>query len=103
MEMTSFGLLHRGLISIGRGIQQFLVTTCDASFDCLFSTRDNPYGLTLTARGETSGFLCFEVLDVYRIREYFGDIYGDLVAVRRAGGVSGEGLKAKDFLAQLNY
>lgn len=52
MEMTSLRLLHRSMISIGSDMQQFLVTTGAASFDCLFSTRDTPFVLTLTARGD---------------------------------------------------
>ncbi|PIB53752.1 DUF6037 family protein [Pseudomonas sp. 2822-17] len=102
MEMTSLRLLHRSMISIGSDMQQFLVTTGAASFDCLFSTRDTPFVLTLTARGETRGFFPFEVFNGYRIRDYFGDMYGDLVAVLRSDGTSGERLKPKDFLEQLN-
>lgn len=101
MEMTSLRLLHRSMISIGSDMQQFLVTTGAASFDCLFSTRGD-FVLTLTARGETRGFFRFDVLPGYRIRDYLGDMYGDLVAVLRSDGTSGEHLKPKDFLAQLN-
>ncbi|QHF50520.1 DUF6037 family protein [Pseudomonas sp. S49] len=102
MEMTSLRLLHRGMISIGSDMQQFLVTTGAASFDCLFSTRDTPFILTLTARGEVRGFFRFDVLNGYRIRDYLGDMYGDLLAVLRSDGTSGELLKPKDFLEQLN-
>lgn len=78
------------------------MTTGAASFDCLFSTRDTPFVLTLTVRGETRGFFRFDVLNGYRIRNYLGDMYGDLIAVLRSDGASAEGLKPKDFLAQLN-
>ncbi|MCO3725523.1 hypothetical protein FA134_26720 [Pseudomonas aeruginosa] len=102
MEMTSLRLLHRSMITIGSDMQQFLVTTGAASFYCLFSTRDAPYVLTLTARGKTRGFFRFEVLNGYRIRDYLGDMYSDLVAVLRSDGTSGERLKPKNFLRQLN-
>lgn len=42
MEMTSLRQLHRSMIAIGSDMQQFLVRTGAASFDCLFSTRDTP-------------------------------------------------------------
>jgi hypothetical protein len=103
MEMTSLRLLHRSMISIGSDMQQFFVTTGAASFDCLFSTRDRPsFVLTLTARGDVRGFFRFDVLSGYRIRDYLGEMYGGLVAVLRSDGASGEHLKPKDFLEQLN-
>lgn len=102
MEMTSLRLLHRSMITISSDMQQFLVTTGAASFDCLFSTRDAPFVLTLTARGNVRGFFRFDVLNGYRIRDYLGEMYGDLVAVLRSDGTSGERLKPRDFLEQLN-
>nr|WP_282705704.1 hypothetical protein [Pseudomonas syringae] len=73
MEMTSLRLLHRSMLSIGSDMQQFLVRSGAASFDCLFSTRDTPFVLTLTARGKVRGFFRFDVLSGYRIRDYFGE------------------------------
>ncbi|WP_288442213.1 DUF6037 family protein [uncultured Pseudomonas sp.] len=102
MEMTSLRLLHRSMISIGSDMQQFLVTTGAASFDCLFSTRDTPFVLTLTARGEVRGFFRFDVLAGYKIKDYLGDMYGDLLVVLRSDGTSGQRLIPKEFLAQLN-
>lgn len=102
MEMTSLKLLHRSMISIRTDMQQFQVTTGVASFDCLFSTRDELFVLTLTSRGKTPGFFRFDVLHGYRIRDYLGEMYGDLVAVLRSDGASGQRLVPKDFLAQLN-
>lgn len=55
MDMTSLRQLHRSMIAIGSDMQQFLVRTGAASFDCLFSTRDTPFVLTLTARGKPEG------------------------------------------------
>lgn len=102
MDMTSLRLLHRSMISIGSDMQQFLVTTGAASFDCLFSTRDTPFVLTLTARGDVRGFFRFDVLAGYKIKDYLGDMYGDLLAVLRSDGTSGQRLIPKEFLAQLN-
>lgn len=102
MEMTSLRLLHRSMISIGSDMQQFLVRTGAASFDCLFSTRDTPFVLTLTARGKARGFFRFDVLAGYRIRDFLGDMYGDLVEVLKKDGSSGKRLKPKEFLAELN-
>ena len=102
MEMTSLRLLHRSMISIGSDMQQFLVRTGAASFDCLFSTRDTPFVLTLTARGRARGFFRFDVLAGYRIRDFLGDMYGDLVEVLKEDGSSGKRLKPKEFLAELN-
>lgn len=102
MEMTSLRLLHRSMISIGSDMQQFLVRTGAASFDCLFSTRDTPFVLTLTARGKARGFFRFDVLAGYRIRDFLGDMYGDLVEVLKEDGSSGKRLKPKEFLAELN-
>lgn len=49
MEMTSLRLLHHSMISIGSEMQQFQIRAGAASFDCLFSTRDEPsFVLTLT-------------------------------------------------------
>lgn len=102
MEMTSLRQLHRCMITIGSDMQQFVVRTGAASFDCLFSTRDTPFVLTLTARGKARGFFRFDVHAGYRIRDYLGDMYGDLLEVLKEDGSSGHRLIPKEFLAQLN-
>lgn len=102
MEMTSLKLLHRSMISIRADMQQFQIATGSASFDCLFSTRDEPFVLTLTSRGRTPGFFRFDVLHGYRIQDYLGEMYGKLAAVLKSDGASGQRLVPKDFLAQLN-
>ena len=102
MEMTSLRQLHRCMITIGSDMQQFLVRTGAASFDCLFSTRETPFVLALTARGKAREFFRFDVLSGYRIRDYLGDMYGDLLEVLKEDGSSGHRLIPKEFLAQLN-
>lgn len=50
--MTSLQKLHQSMIAIGSDMQQFQVPTRAIDFDCLFSTRDEPYFmLSLTSRG----------------------------------------------------
>lgn len=103
MEMTSLRLLHHSMISIGSEMQQFQIRAGAASFDCLFSTRDEPsFVLTLTSRGAAPKFFRFSVEKGYRIKDYLGDMYGDLLSVLRTDGTSGKRLIPKEFLEQLN-
>ncbi len=76
MEMTSLRLLHRSMLLIGSDMQQFLVRSGAASFDCLFSTRDTPFVLTLTARGKARGFFRFDVLSGSDQRLFWGYVRG---------------------------
>lgn len=102
MEMTSLKLLHRSMISIPTDMQQFQVRIGAASFDCLFSTRDEPFVLTLTSRGESPEFFRFDVLPGYMIRDYLGEMYGPLAAILRSDGESGQRLVPKEFFFELN-
>lgn len=83
-------------------MQQFRLTCGAASFDCLFSVSESPFILSLTSRGENPKFFKFSVEKGYWIREYFGEMYGDLVEVLRIDGRSGESLIPKNFLMQLD-
>lgn len=103
MQMTSLAALHRSMISIGSDMQQFQVRTGAVSFDCLFSTRDKPnFTLSLTSRGLNPRFFLFQVKPGYWITPYFGDFYSELAAVLNTGAGTGQTLKPKDFLTQLN-
>lgn len=102
MEMTSLKLLHRSMVSISADMQQFQVAIGAASFDCLFSSRDEPFVLTLTSRGKSPGFLRFDVLRGYMIRDYLGEMYATLVAILRTDGRSGKRLVPKEFFFELN-
>jgi Family of unknown function (DUF6037) len=102
MEMESLRMLHRSMMLINTDMQQFRVKTGAAEFDCLFSTREAPFILTLTSRGLDPKFFKFEVERGYRIKEYLGEMYGSLVEVLRIDGRSGEPFKPGAFLAQLN-
>lgn len=102
MHMTSLQALHQSMINLGVDIQQFQVTLGAAEFDCLFSTRESPFVLALTSRGLNPHFFKFEVTQGYWIREYFGDMYGDLLEVLRNGGTGNEPLRPGPFLEQLN-
>lgn len=102
MEMTALRSLHQCMIAIGTDVQQFQIKMGAASFDCLFSTRDTPFVLTLTSRGKMPGFFRFDVGYGYKIKDYFGDFYSELATVLHSDGASGERLMPKVFLAQLN-
>ncbi len=102
MEMTSLRVLHKSMLIIQTDVQQFRINTGSASFDCLFSTRDSPFSLALTSRGENPKFFQFDVQLGYRIVPYFDGFYGDLVEVLRSGANTGIPLKPRDFLEQVN-
>jgi Family of unknown function (DUF6037) len=104
MEMESLRILHQSMMSINTDIQQFRVKTGAVEFDCLFSTREDPFILTLTSCGLNSKFFKLEVEHErgYRIKEYFGEMYSSLLEVLRIDGSSGERFKPGAFLAQLN-
>lgn len=102
MQMTSLQELHRSMIAIRTDMQQFQVTLGAASFDCLFSTRDAPFVLTLTSRGANPRFFRFDVLPGYWIKDFLGDMYGALLDVLRVNGANGQPLIPSQFLDQLN-
>jgi hypothetical protein len=91
------------MMAIGSEMQQFQVTTGAISFDCLFSTRDEPnFILSLTSRGLNPKFFLLQVKPGYWIVPYFNDFYGDLAALLNAGANSGKKLIPNEFLDQLN-
>lgn len=103
MKMTSLQELHKSMIAIGSEMQQFQVITGSISFDCLFSTRDQPYFiLSLTSRGFNPKFFLLEVKSGYWIAPYFGEFYGELARLLNTGAESGNKLIPKEFLDQLN-
>lgn len=102
MKLESLEQLHKSMLSIGVDMQQFQLAAGAGSFDCLFSTREKPFILSLTSRGNNPKFFKFDVLRGYWVKEYFGDIYSDLLAVLRIDGRSGEKLVPKNFLAQID-
>lgn len=102
MRFESLARLHRSMRSINVDIQQFGVRLGAASFDCLFSTRESPYILSLTSRGDKPKFFKFEVKHGYCIADYLGDKYQDLLSVLRTDGRSGEKLTPKTFFSELD-
>jgi hypothetical protein len=102
MKLESLKTLHQSMLSLGLDMQQFQVTAGAAHFDCLFSAREEPFILSLTSRGENPKFFKFDVLRGYWIKDYFGDMYHDLLTVLRIDGRSGEKLIPSSFLAQLD-
>lgn len=102
MHMTSLRALHQSMIATRSDMQQFQVNLGAASFDCLFSTRDDPFVLAMTSRGNKPKFFRFEVHRGYIIKNYLGGMYGDLLTVLRVDGTSGHKLIPNAFLEQLN-
>jgi hypothetical protein len=102
MKMQSLELLHISMRQINTRMQQFYVKTGAAEFDCLFSTEEEPFVLTLTSRGLFPRFFKFAVERGYCIKEYLGDMYGPLVEILRTNGRSGESLRPRNFLEQLD-
>lgn len=102
MHMSSLQELHKSMMRINASVQQFQVRLGVAHFDCLFSTREAPFVLALTSRGLEPKFFKFEVTQGYWIKEYFGDMYGDLLMVLTGNGNSDEPLRPAPFLKQLN-
>lgn len=102
MEMTSLRVLHQSMMAINTDIQQFQINVGSASFDCLFSVRENPFVLALTSRGANPKFFKFLVKKGYQIQPYFDEFYYDLVEVLKSGANTGIKLYPKLFLEQLN-
>ena len=102
MKMESLEKLHRSMRSINAEMQQFRVRSNHVEFDCLFSTRREPFILALTSRSDSPEFFKFEVKRGYWIKEYFGDDYGRLVDLLKIDGRSLQSLKPKDFLGQID-
>lgn len=101
MYMPSLRDLHQSMLKISVDMQQFQITTGSASFDCLFSTREAPFVLALTSRGDKPHFFKFEVMKGYRIKPYFDRFYYELAKVLNNDLNTGK-LEPKKFLEQLN-
>ena len=101
MEMSSLRQLHQSMLQISVDMQQFQITTGLTSFDCLFSTRESPFILSLTSRGDNPHFFKFEVMKGYQIKPYFDGFYYELVEVLNNDFNTGK-LEPKKFLDQLN-
>jgi len=102
LKMDSLRELHQSMRSMGLDMQQFSLRLGVAEFDCLFSTRSNPFVFSMTSRGRDPRFFKFEVLPGYWIKEHLGDMYGPLVDLLKIDGRSGNWLKPKEFLADLD-
>lgn len=102
MKMTSLRELHQSMLKECVDMQQFRIKTGAAEFDCLFSTREAPFVLSLTSRGANPKFFKFDVLPGYQIKTYLGKMYGDLLSVLFVDGRSGHRLDPQEFFAGLN-
>lgn len=102
MEMTSLRGLHQSMIREKVDMQQFRIKTGAAEFDCLFSSREAPFVLSLTSRGANPKFFKFDILRGYRIKTYLGNMYGDLLDVLFVDGRNGTRLDPQEFFSGLN-
>lgn len=102
MKMNALEKLHNSMRALGLDMQKFRVRTGAAEFECVFSTRDNPFSLALTSREDDPKFFLFEVRRGYFIRDYLGDQYADLRRLLFVDGHTGEPLIPKKWLEQLN-
>ena len=100
MKIESLMHLHRSMTVEKVDIQQFTIKMGIASFDCLFSTRENPFVLTLTSKSATPKFFKFDVNSEYSINTFLGDKYNDLKDVLKIDGRSGNRLKPNDFFTE---
>ncbi|WP_310483048.1 DUF6037 family protein [Chamaesiphon sp. VAR_48_metabat_403] len=100
MKIESLMHLHRSMMVDKVDIQQFTIKMGIASFDCLFSTRENPFVLTLTSKSATPKFFKFDVNPGYSINTFLGDRYNDLRDVLKIDGRSGNRLKPNDFFME---
>jgi hypothetical protein len=100
-------LSHRDKHAAPIELQRFRSTQGGVTFECIFSTGETPYKLSLTSRGTEahpeSDFFLFDVSKGYEINAYFGEMYGRLVeTLKTKGGASGNKLMPAEFLAQLD-
>jgi WD40 repeat protein len=102
MKIESLVHLHRSMIAEKVDIQQFTIKMGVADFDCLFSTREQPFALTLTSKGAKPKFFKFDIKPGYYVDSFLGDKYNDLKDVLKIDGRSGNRLMPKDFFAELD-
>lgn len=102
MELSSLRQLHQSMIAQSINMQQFSLTVGSGSFDCLFSTREQPFIFSMTSRGGNPQFFIFDVKEGYRINTYLGNRYTDLLAVLNTGMNSKNKLQTNEFFADLN-
>lgn len=102
MEMRALRELHRSMRRIGADIQTFQIKTGIAEFECLFSTREDPFILALTSRGDRYIFLEIPVHPGYRVKTFLGDNYGKLLSVLYEDGRSRNSFKPGDWFKDVN-
>lgn len=102
MKLTSLEELYKSMKAQSLEMQQFPLKLAMVTFDCLFSTREAPFILTLTSQGSASKFFKFEVHRGFVVADYLGDMYYDLVTILRVDGNTGKPLIPKNFFAELD-
>lgn len=103
MQLESLKELYKSMKAQSLDVQKFMLKLNVVTFDCLFSTRELPFVLTLTSRGRGPKFLKFEVQNSFVVADYMdGVAYRDLAIVLKIDGRSGKPLVPKDFFAQID-
>lgn len=102
MKMISLAQLHRSMREIGVDIQKFGIKTGAAEFDCLFSTRSDPFHLALTSVGENPLYLGFEVRPGYNLNPYLGNKYQEVLRLLYIDGRSSTPFKVTEWFLQID-
>jgi len=102
MKLESLEVLYKSMKAQSLEMQQFSIKINLVTFDCLFSTREVPFILTLTSQGSDSKFFKFEIHRGFVVENYLDGVYSDLVSILRVDGNTGKPLIPKDFFAELD-
>ncbi|MEE4675874.1 DUF6037 family protein [Pseudomonas alliivorans] len=114
MRITNLEILHRSMLGqlnqYGEPIehQSFRSQHGAVEFECIFSTGERPYKLSMVSRGTVahpqSEFFLFDVSETYEISSYFPtEDYKRLAnLLRTRNGEAFNRLNPNEFLAQLN-
>lgn len=105
MKLASLQSLHASMYALcpTADMQHFRLMLGAAEFDCLFSTRGNPFNLALTSRGESPEFFLFPISPTYEVTASFDrDTYARLASVLRTTGASGNKLIPMKFWSEVD-
>ena len=103
MEMTALSELHDNMDEQNIDLQAFEVRSGTVSFSCLFSTREDPFKLSLTSTGDNPGFFSFDVSPEHKIDSSLpAELYEELSNALSAGTDATQRLKPAEFLRGIN-
>lgn len=103
MEMKNLRRLHDSMLAVDILHQQFPYRIREVSFDCLFSIRQSPNMLALTARGDRPNFFRFDVGETFEApRKFLEEDFKVLASLLRTTGASGNKLIPFEFFAEFD-